>query len=324
MNTIHRIVLFSLSFLFAVTAYTQDTTLTVKVTEEINLPFIPSASALEQKGKYFYVAGDDSPFLFRLDTNLQITKHFLIHDKVTPGVDRIPKDEKPDWEAMVNYKWGNSKDLLVFGSGSGENRKRMTRVRFTGKGYEVKSYSLKHLYAKMMEQGDIAPEDFNIEGAASWKDHIIFMNRGTNQLILVPKFAFTRFMKWKGKKQERKKLRIDFYDFDLPEIDGVQARFSGGTKVSGEHVLVFCASVERTDSSVDDGEVLGSFVGLIPLKKLKKGEMQIARVTKKGEPYMGKIESVDVLKVGKNKLSLVGVTDDDLGGSTFLYMKMRR
>jgi len=296
----------------------------VEVVSERNLKGIPSASGLESKGKRHYVVGDDSPWLYELDTALNIQRRLLIHDSSFEGHYRIPKDLKPDYEAIVNFKWGNSKDLLIFGSGSGELRKDMVKVKFTGKGYEVKIYTLEHLYDVIMEAGNLTPGQLNIEGAASWRDHIIFMNRETNQLILIRKFAFMRFMKWKKKKQQRKSIKVEFYDFELPKIDGVQAQFSGGMKASGEHTLIFTASAERREGSEDDGENVGSFIGEIALNKLNKREMKIAQVMKDGRPYLGKIESVDVVDTKDTKLKLEAVTDDDRGGSTFLEIKVRR
>lgn len=320
-----RIIIAGLAVLSSLSlAFAQETSeFSADIIREVQLKGIPSASGMESKGDDRFIVGDDSPWLYELDSAFHIKRRYLIGNHSFEGHYRIPSEIKPDYEAMVNFKWGDSKDLLIFGSGSGENRKDMVKVKFTGKGYEVKTHPLDNLYRVIMDAGNLTPEQLNIEGAASWRDHIILMNRTTNQLILIRKFAFMRFMNWKKSKQKRKSIKVDFYDFELPQIDGVQAQFSGGMKASGEHTLIFTASVERSTAE-DDGEILGSFIGEITLTKLNQREMKIARVMKDGQPYLGKIESVDVVDTKETKLKLEAVTDDDRGGSTFLEIKVRR
>lgn len=318
-----RIVLFSFLMLWIGAVDAQDDPVSANVVEEHFLEGISSASGMHSKNGFHYVAGDDTPWLYVLDENLTLVRKFLIHDHLHEGFARIPSDVKPDYEAIVNYKW-KSKDLLIFGSGSGEMRKTMVRVDHTDRGYEVKSYTLEHLYNQIMEKGNIPPEKLNIEGAASWRDHIVFLNRGTNQVIMIRKFRFERFMKKDEDEQKDSNLLIDFYDFELPIVGGVQATFSGAQKVKGEHVLAFTASLERDASGTTDGEILGSYVGLIELKKVNKGEVRMARVMKDGKPYVGKIESLDVYDVSENELKMHAVTDNDDGTSQFLKIELTR
>lgn len=301
--------------------FAQESELRATVTEEVVLEGLVSASGLEKKSGNYYIVSDDSPWLYILDDNYQIIRKYLLHENSYEGVLRIPSEMKPDYESIVEYKWG-SKDLLIFGSGSGPNRKEMVRIDFTSRGYDVNRYTLEHLYNQIMEQGNIPPEKLNIEGAVSWRDHIVLMNRETNQLILIRKYAFERFMKYDPDKQANKKIDIDFYSFDLPVVGGVQARFSDGMKIKGENNMVFTASLERRNETATDGEILGSYVGVIPLKKITSGEYRIARVMKDGKPYTGKIEGVHVDDVEENKLKLNAVTDSDGGKSVFLRMEL--
>ncbi len=182
------------------------------VLEEISLTGITSASGLEKKDDFYYVISDDSPWVYELDSTLKIRRKLLIHHNSFEGVERIPGEVKPDFEAVVNYKW-DSKDLLIFGSGSGPERKTMVRIDFTSRGYDVNTYTLENLYAQIMEMGAISAEQLNIEGAASWRDHIILMNRETNQLILIPKIDFDRYMKMDPEKQKKEKTENQFLRF---------------------------------------------------------------------------------------------------------------
>lgn len=318
----YLIITFGFFLLVYYPAYAQNA-ISANVLSETALPGIASASGMESKNDHYFIVSDDAPWLYELDTNLQVVRKYLVYNHSFEGMHRVPGDVKPDFEAMVKYRWGRN-DLLMFGSGSGPNRKTMVRVEFTGRGYDVREYTLEHLYNRIIEKGPISADQLNIEGAASWRDHLVLMNRETNHLILIRKQAFEQFMKMNEKKQANKDLKVLFYDFQLPEIDGVQAKFSGGMKVSGEEVLVFTAAVENRDDPAADGAILGSFVGLIPLNDLPARVNYTARVMKDGIPYTGKIESVDVEKVKKKSLLLNAVTDDDSGSSTFLRIELKR
>lgn len=285
---------------------------------------IPSASGVEVKKDYTYVISDDSPWLFEIDSNLNINRSILIHHSQNLVDGRLPKPEKPDFEAMVTFKWGNDKDLLIFGSGSTPERNVMVRVSIGGSGYEVRTYPLDEMYAELRAKCNIAEADFNIEGAATWGDYLILMNRGSNHLILVDKDHFEEYVKDRQNTKKRKKLFTKVYQFELPKLNGLQARFSGGTKVSGEEILVFSASVENTSDWVNDGESMGSMIGLIELNKLGKGEFKIAQVIKDGKPFTGKLESLDCIDVGKKTIKLGGVTDNDSGESEFLEIELNR
>jgi hypothetical protein len=298
--------------------------ISVKITSSRILHGIPSASGVEVKKNFSYVISDDSPWLFEIDSNLKINRSILIHNNQQLVDGRLPKAEKPDFEAMVTFKWGNNKDLLIFGSGSTPARNVLVRVSMSGSGYEVRSYPLNDLYAELRTQGNIALADFNIEGAATWGDYLILMNRGSNHLILVDKDHFVEYVKDRKSTKKRKKLFTKFHFFELPKVDGVQARFSGGTKVTGEELLVFSASLENTSDWVNDGPAMGSMIGLIDFNKLGRGEVKIARVMKDGKPYTGKIESLDCLEVTKKRIKLAGVTDNDQGESEYLEIELNR
>jgi hypothetical protein len=318
-------VLLMLATFLAGFSWSQSTeTLSATITSSHAIHGVPSASGLESKKGKYYVIGDDSPWLFELDSNLQITRSLLIHTHQNVINGRIAKVDKPDYEAMVTLKWGADKDMLIFGSGSDVKRNVMVRVGLSGSGYSVKSYPLDDFYAEIRKQGNIAPADFNIEGAASWGEFLILMNRGTNQLILINSAQFQDYLKNQNTPKKRKNFSAQFFKFDLPIEGGVQARFSGGTKVSGEDVLVFTASMEQTGDWVADGVVTGSYIGLIDLNKLRNSTVPVARVTKDGRPFSGKIESVDCVEVNKKKLKITGVTDNDKGDSEFLYIELSR
>lgn len=314
-----------MAVLFAGFAWGQNNDqLKATVIKSHTLKNVPSASGIEHRKDMHYVIGDDSPWLFELDSNLNITRSILIHSNQIVEKGRIAKADKPDYESIVSFKWGKDKEFLIFGSGSDKNRNDLVRVNIGGSGYSVKTLSLNDFYSEIRLQGGIAEADFNIEGAASWAEFLILMNRGTNQLILIDETQFVDYLKTQKDGKKPKPFKARFFNYNLPIEGGVQARFSGGTKVSSEDVLIFTASLENTTDWIADGAILGSYIGLIDLNKLTNADVASVKVMQNGMAYKGKIESVDCIDVSKSKLKLTAVTDNDEGDSEFVEIELNR
>ena len=108
-------------------------------------------------------------------------------------------------------------------------------------------------------------------------------------------------------------------DIDLPSIDGVQAGFSGASADVLNGNLIFTASVENTSDWVNDGAVLGSFIGVIELDKLQEHYVpQFSMLSKNGEAELLKVESIAVVSSVNKTLKCIIVTDSDGGNSELL------
>jgi hypothetical protein len=107
--------------------------------------------------------------------------------------------------------------------------------------------------------------------------------------------------------------------FQLPTIDGCPAGFSGATFSQGR--LLVTASVENTQDAVLDGEVLGSFVGVVDLSAQTARFARLAWAD--GRAYVGKVEGLAVRQSpGPGRWELLLVTDDDAGGSTAVVVAL--
>ncbi|MDZ4331377.1 MAG: hypothetical protein U0945_12465, partial [Flavobacterium sp.] len=149
--------------------------------------------------------------------------------------------------------------LYVFGSGSTEKRNKMIKVNSNDKKI-IATNDLTDLYAVMQNFGEIKPEDFNLEGAIYNGESWFLLNRGngsSNKNVL-----FTI---------EGKILTNDFTilsnAYKLPKIKGVRSSFTDAILV--DNSIYFLATAEDTESTYDDGEVLGSLIGRINLKTMK-------------------------------------------------------
>src|SRR5207302_793709 len=64
-----------------------------------------------------YLVGDDSPYLYCLDHDWNLLRKVPLFASEHTG-DRIPKEQKPDLEAMSVVYLDDKPHLLIFGSGS--------------------------------------------------------------------------------------------------------------------------------------------------------------------------------------------------------------
>lgn len=279
-----------------------------EVTRQTRLEGIPSASALARVGNQLLIAGDDSPFLFQTDLQGKV----LDRIRVFPGDEaRIPKAEKPDIEAMALL--GNEDGVLLFGSGS-KLPKRGVIVHWPTAG-KPKVYAAEAFYRHVMAACGIGEDDLNIEGAACHGWELFLLNRGGNQVIQLQATALLAHLMQGGALPA---LSVQAYE--LPRDTGHLAGFSGAAALDHGRLL-FCASVEATANWIDDGEVLGSYVGLIDLDAPDK--LQIAPIMHDGKRFLGKVEAIELRReLPGGVLEAWAVTDDDAGGSDLLELKI--
>src|SRR5437773_10969138 len=78
---------------------------------------IQSASDVEIVDGIAYLVGDDSPYLYCLDHEWNLVSKLPLVASEHAG-DRIPKEEKPDLEAMSIVYADNKPDCLIYGCDS--------------------------------------------------------------------------------------------------------------------------------------------------------------------------------------------------------------
>ena len=213
---------------------------------------IGSASGLIYKDNSLLIIGDNSGFLYEYHMDSHYLKR---HPLLENPTENTLKKDKADFEAITHF--GDS--LYVFGSGSTEKRNKMIQINSSDKTV-IATNDLSDLYAIMQNFGAIKPKDFNLEGAIYNGESWFLLNRGngsSNKNVL-----FTI---------EGKNLTNDFTilsnDYKLPKIRGVRSSFTDAILV--DNSIYFLATAEDTESTYDDGEVLGSLIGRINLKTMK-------------------------------------------------------
>lgn len=248
---------------------------------------IGSASGLFYQDDSLLIIGDNSGFLYEYNIESQnLKQHPLIKNPAT----NIPKSEKPDFESITQFQ----DTLYVFGSGSTPNRNSMVEFILKEK-KKTTTNNLVDLYAVMQSFGSIKPEDFNLEGAIYDGDNWYFLNRGngiSNKNTLFSLHA--------------KKLDQEFSllsnDYKLPKIKGVRSSFTDAVLIDDK--IYFLATAENTQSTYDDGEVLGSLIGRIDLETMK-----IDFTKKISDTH--KFEGITVFKKTKEKIEFLLCEDND-------------
>lgn len=306
------------TFLFACTnnlKQVMDETSLFKVTrtgDHVQIS-VPSASGITKYKDAIYAIGDDSPYLFRMDTDGNVLERILLLDEYVDADDDIiiEKSLKPDFESIELV---NKEMLYILGSGS-KSPLRDLLIIYDFKNAEIITrVSLSNFYQNIKDCSFMNGFELNIEGTAVVGDNFYFFNRSNNCFFDFPIADFDAICKGE----------IPFYEprvqyLKLPKLKGIQAGVSGATGGLKMDKLVFTASVENTGNAYDDGEILGSFVGLLTLDKSGKlVDMQISTIENLVTKKKVKVESVCVnKKIDDSNLEVILVTDNDGKASTF-------
>jgi hypothetical protein len=212
---------------------------------------IGSASGLIYKDNSLFIIGDNSGFLYEYNTSTQnLQKHQILEN----ATENIAKSEKPDFEAITHF----GDNLYVFGSGSTEKRNKMVQINTLEK--EISTNDLTDLYGVMQSFGEIKPEDFNIEGAIYTGEEWFLFNRGNGKSVKNVLFTI------QGKNLVNE-FNILSNNYKLPKIKGVRSSFTDAVVLDDK--IYFLSTAENTNSTYNDGEILGSFIGCIDIKTMK-------------------------------------------------------
>lgn len=87
--------------------------------------------------------------------------------------------------------------------------------------------------------------------------------------------------------------------------------------------IIFTASVEDTTNAYDDGEILGSFIGIIDIgNDTISREFEYCAIPNIDEIF--KVESVTVVQEStRDQTKLILITDDDLGNSVLIESRIK-
>lgn len=276
----------------------------------VQLSNIPSGSGIAKSGDNYYVVGDDSPYLFLLDKDFKTISKTLLIDLEYDADHRITKAEKPDFEALELIA---DNQLIVFGSGSKSPHRDIFMLITLGSQLHVETYDITAFYKNLKDLPIFSDSELNIEATAFYNNRLFLLNRNKNLLLA---FQFADLLAYiKGEKKFSPPI---IKQFTLPKLNGIEAGFSGATTLQNQSKLIFTASVENTTNAYDDGEIMGSFIGIIDIATDSIAETYAYCAIPNTDQKL-KVESVTVqqeIELGQTKLILI--TDDDKGNSIIL------
>ncbi|MDN3674250.1 hypothetical protein QWY99_14395 [Flavobacterium branchiarum] len=248
---------------------------------------IGSASGLLYQDNALFIIGDNSGYLYEYNIdNTDLKKHELIANPT----ENIAKNLKPDFESITNH----NDTLYIFGSGSTDQRNKMIEFDLKSK-TKIATNNLTDFYAVMQNFSNIKPEDFNLEGAIFNGENWYLFNRGngkTNKNAI-----FTIHAKSLGEE-----FSLIAVDYKLPKIKGVRSSFTDAILVDNK--IYFLATAEDTESTYNDGEILGSFIGRIDLKTMKIDYTKKITST-------NKFEGLTLYKKSNNQIEFLLCEDND-------------
>lgn len=287
---------------------------------------LQSGSAIERVGDFYFVAGDDSADLFRVDRVWNIVgRTRLFETEVTDG-QRITKAIKPDLEGMTVVEWSGRRELLLFGSGSKSPARDVCfRVDVTEptKPNNVRRVDLKPLYDTFRSNKRIVgTQKLNLEAASSTDKALFLFQRGNiSGINAFIEYRLDEFLAFLDDPVNIPQSHVRA--LTLPSLQNRVAGFSAAFNLANSNQILFAASVEDTPDEIQDGPTLGSFVGLLDLN-VPEAANPVWCIPVQMESSLApvKIEGLTLESFNGNSYEILAVTDNDEGDSEFLRIEI--
>jgi hypothetical protein len=291
--------------------------------KKAHLSDLPSASGIEYADNKTYMVGDDMRWLVQLDENWHVADKFPLSAIDTLVNNRTPWNLKADFESMADFNYMGQSFMLVLSSGSMLTTRDTAFLVQMGDSVTFVKKNIRKLYDEIkLTVGIPDSNEINIEGLAISDTHAYLFHRGNvfeNFILEIEIHALMKyFLSGDGVIPQ-----IKVYYFTLPEHNEIPSGFSGACMLPDNSAILYTASLEDTKSELYDGEILGSFIGYIPLDKIQKGTSVAALLTdKNGQSVNKKLESIVVKSIKGNKLVVLSVSDNDDGSSDIFELNV--
>lgn len=294
----------------------------IRLIKHCHLQDFPSGSSINFLDNHFYLVGDDSTHVLMLDNDYQPVKSIHLFDHAEK---RIPKHEKVDLEGSAIMNEEGIYFLLIVGSGSRKNRKRIIKLPLdnptSGSSEPYHTVIKTKYFIKRITDNGI--EDINIEGVTLVDNCLILANRGNrtneqNHLII------TTNNFWEH--QDTAKLQI--IRIAIPGHQSGHLGLSEICYIQSNDMLFLTLTSENTLNAYHDGEIGDSYLGVIrsASTKLTGQDLQIETIFNLAEAntnFKGqKIEGICVESIADNSILLHLISDNDQGESTLFKVAL--
>lgn len=233
--------------------------------------WVSAASGLVKKGNTFYVVADDENAIFSFGADKQPLKVHPLSDEKLPAVNNLRKKLKPDFEALAELtpsQWPPHGALLAWPSGSTPQRNQAVALPFAKDSDFGKPVPLnvKNVFKKLKKQA----KNINVEGLIVKNDKLLMYQRGNS--ISGKSGLFELPLKEGLGKPDAKKVKAakaGFTEIKLGHLQAVSLTLAEGLETPHGHIAI--ATAEDTDSTYDDGNILGTVL----LRITEGGEAKI-------------------------------------------------
>lgn len=300
---------------------TNDYQLKVSITEHIYYDNLSSASGVSLIDNHILLVGDDIPWLVQLNDELVVEKKTQLSgiDSIVAG--RTPYSIKADYECMETFNDDGILKTLVLSSGSKLNSRDTAILISYGDSLNIQKRNIRSLFEKIKKMAKIGDEEINIEGLALTDQKAYLFHRGNisgNFIIEMKRTDFLHFIE----KGESNFKDISLYQFDLPIFNEVASGFSGACYSDCYNSILFTASMEDTKTVTADGEVLGSYIGIIPIDKIDEGIYYSTLLKKDDIVLAKKLEGISIEKSDGNEINVISICDNDDGSSDLFRIRL--
>jgi hypothetical protein len=236
-----------------------------------------AGSGLAWFGDRLALIQDDANFLALIDPKTGVVEAVTL--AAGPGGKRIFDDTrgtkhlKLDLEACLAIRHPTYTEFFAFGSGSKAVRERILVARYDHFARSVthqRVVGANSLYAGLTRARHFGGSELNLEGAVLQGAHLLLFQRGNGAVLnghrppnAVGKLlwsAFVPYIESGGLAPAPKLEHVTVYD--LGATEGVPNTFTDAT-LGPNGTIVFLASAENSNSTVNDGEILGAYIGEI-------------------------------------------------------------
>ncbi len=239
---------------------------------------------------------------------------------------RIPKSEKPDFEALTEAHFEGEKFAIVVGSGSKfPKRDDCYMVNLITDKISYKIFT--SLYANLKKQAQIPVKNkINIEAIANTDNDIFLFHRGNISGNIIFQFRANDFMNYViGSRTFFPNARM--YRFNLLKIKNIESGFSGAVALPNQSGLLVTSSVEDTIDEINDGAILDSFIGILSFDKMDKLDnshgADFKVLEQNGSNVITKVESISIKEIKLNgDLLVVTASENDNGISEFFEIEL--
>jgi hypothetical protein len=284
--------------------------------EHITLDSIPSASGIAIRMDSAYIIGDDATNIYKIA--LKNYGYRKIHLAGSSLEYRVSKSVKQDFESAVIARNSDVNWLMAFGSGTlAPHRDSMLLMNL---GNEMaKTFSLAKLYYFLFRIHHLGRDSMNMEAATVIKDNLYLFNRGSNSFFKMP---VNNLFAYLDAKENPQMPASAHYRIELPTFNGIPALISGAATLD-DHRILFTASLENTKDWTKDGEIFGSYVGILDVSGKQPKLETCLLLSENNKPLTIKLESLDVISNSGKQIDIISVSDNDDGSSGIYLLQLK-